>query len=155
MGWTAGVLIPAGARFSSSTPRHCRLAAHPGSSSLGVWGGRSVKLNTHLCLVPRFWRRGAAPPLPCKSSWRCGQLNTMRGFLRFDSRRGLGIFLFIASRTALGPTQPPMQWVSGAPSLWIRRPGREADHSPPSSAEVKECLELYLHSPNTPSWRGA
>jgi hypothetical protein len=27
--------------------------------------------------------------------------------------------------------------------------GREADHSSPSSAE------LYLHSPNTPSWRGA
>jgi hypothetical protein len=33
--------------------------------------------------------------------------------------------------------------------------GREADHSPPSSAEVKECVALYLHSPNTPSWRGA
>jgi hypothetical protein len=33
--------------------------------------------------------------------------------------------------------------------------GREADHSPPSSAEVKEWVELYLHSPNTPSWHGA
>jgi hypothetical protein len=33
--------------------------------------------------------------------------------------------------------------------------GREADHSPPSSAEVKEWVELYLHSPNTPSWRVA
>jgi hypothetical protein len=33
--------------------------------------------------------------------------------------------------------------------------GCEADHSPPSSAEVKEWVELYLHSPNTPSWRGA
>jgi hypothetical protein len=32
---------------------------------------------------------------------------------------------------------------------------READHSPPSSAEVKECVELHFHSPNTPSWRGA
>jgi hypothetical protein len=30
-------------------------------------------------------------------------------------------------------------------------PVREADHSPPSSAEVKECVELYLHSSNTPS----
>jgi hypothetical protein len=39
--------------------------------------------------------------------------------------------------------------------LQLRRQGREADHSPPSSAEVKECVELYLHSPNTPSWRGA
>jgi hypothetical protein len=28
-------------------------------------------------------------------------------------------------------------------------------HSPPSSAEVKEWMELYLHSPNTPSWLGA
>jgi hypothetical protein len=25
--------------------------------------------------------------------------------------------------------------------------GREADHSPPSNAEVKEGVELYLHSP--------
>jgi hypothetical protein len=33
--------------------------------------------------------------------------------------------------------------------------GHEADHSPPSSAEVKEWVELYLHSPTTPSWRGA
>jgi len=29
----------------------------------------------------------------------------------------------------------------------VKRPGREADHSHPSSAEVKECVELYLHSP--------
>jgi hypothetical protein len=34
----------------------------------------------------------------------------------------------------------------------VKRPGCEADHSPPSSAEVKECMELYLHSPNTSSW---
>jgi hypothetical protein len=34
------------------------------------------------------------------------------GILGFDSRRELGIFLFTtASRTALGPTQPPIQWV--------------------------------------------
>jgi len=28
-------------------------------------------------------------------------------------------------------------------------------HSPPSSAEVKECVELYLHLSSTSSWRGA
>jgi hypothetical protein len=33
--------------------------------------------------------------------------------------------------------------------------GREAYHSPPSSAEVGEWVELYLHSPNTLSWCGA
>jgi hypothetical protein len=54
----------------------------------------------------------------------------------FDSQRGLGIFLFTTA--ALGPTQPPIQRVSGALSLGIKRPEREADHSPPSSAEVKE-----------------
>jgi hypothetical protein len=43
----------------------------------------------------------------------------------------------------------------GALSLGVRRPGREADHSPSSSAEVKEWVELYLHPTNTPSWRGA
>jgi hypothetical protein len=37
----------------------------------------------------------------------------------------------------LGPTQPPIQWVPGALSLGVKWPGREADHSPPSSAEVK------------------
>jgi hypothetical protein len=33
--------------------------------------------------------------------------------------------------------------------------GREADHSPSSSAEIKEWVELYLHSPITLSWCGA
>jgi hypothetical protein len=56
----------------------------------------------------------------------------------FDSQRGLGIFLFnAASRTALGPTQPPILRPPEALSLEVRRTEREADHSPPSSAEVK------------------
>jgi hypothetical protein len=33
------------------------------------------------------------------------------------------------------------------------RPGREPDHSPPSSAEVENEWELYLLSPQAPSWR--
>jgi hypothetical protein len=33
--------------------------------------------------------------------------------------------------------------------------GIRVPNLPPSSAEVKECVELYLHSLNTPSWRGA
>jgi hypothetical protein len=43
------------------------------------------------------------------------------------------------------PASYPMG--SRGSSLGVKRPGRETDHSPPSSAEVKECVELYLHSP--------
>jgi hypothetical protein len=45
---------------------------------------------------------------------------------------------YFTSRTTLGPTQPTIQWVLGALSLGVKRPEREADHSPPSSAEIKE-----------------
>jgi hypothetical protein len=48
----------------------------------------------------------------------------------FDSLQELGIFLFtIASRPAVGLTEPSIQWVSRALSLEVRRPGHEADHS--------------------------
>jgi hypothetical protein len=33
------------------------------------------------------------------------------------------------------------------------RPGRDADRSPPSSAEVEYEYELYLLPPQAPSWR--
>jgi hypothetical protein len=42
-----------------------------------------------------------------------------------------------ASRTAMAPTQPPLQGVPESLSLGVKRPGREADHSLPSSAEIK------------------
>jgi hypothetical protein len=57
----------------------------------------------------------------------------------FESHQGLGSFLLTtASRPALGPIQPLIQWVPGALSLGVKSLGREADHSHPSSAEVKE-----------------
>ena len=50
------------------------------------------------------------------------------------------------SRLALRPTQPPVQWVLGLSGgkMW---PECDADPSPPSSAEVKSRVELYLYSP--------
>jgi hypothetical protein len=57
------------------------------------------------------------------------------------------MFLFtIVSRPALGPTQPPIQWVPGALSLGVKQSGREGDHSPPSSAEVKNAWS-YTSTP--------
>jgi hypothetical protein len=41
------------------------------------------------------------------------------GVLGFDSRWGLGTFFFTTvSRTALGPTQLPSQWILGVLPLW-------------------------------------
>jgi hypothetical protein len=69
-----------------------------------------------------------------------------RGY-RVQFPAGVGTFLFtIASRTALGPTQPPIHMVPGAIFSGVKRPGREADHTPPSSAEVKNVWR-YTSSP--------
>jgi hypothetical protein len=35
-------------------------------------------------------------------------------------------------------SEPTIQWVPGPFSLGVKRQGREADHSPPASAEVKK-----------------
>jgi len=79
----------------------------------------------------------------------------MQRVLGFDFRRGLGIFLFTTAwRTALGPTQPPIEWVPGDLSLGVKRLGHEANHSPPLSAEVKNAWS-YTFAPNTSSWRDA
>jgi hypothetical protein len=45
---------------------------------------------------------------------------------------GTSRFFFSPQRSAF-----PIRWVPGAPPPGIKRQGHEADHSPPSSAEVK------------------
>jgi hypothetical protein len=64
------------------------------------------------------------------------------------------LFLFsITSRPALGPTQPPIQLVSGAVSPGVKQQRREAGHRLPSSIEVKN--EDIPPLPHTCSRRGA
>jgi hypothetical protein len=46
-------------------------------------------------------------------------------------------FLATVPRLELWPTWPPTQWIRGTLQPGLKRPGREANHSPPSSAEVK------------------
>jgi hypothetical protein len=64
-----------------------------------------------------------------------------------NSRQGLRIFLYAtASRPAQGPTRPPIQWLSGVLSPKVKWPVCKADHSPLSSAEVKNAWS-YISSP--------
>jgi hypothetical protein len=50
------------------------------------------------------------------------------------------MFLFCnASRLALRSTQPPTQWLPRAFSPEVKRLGREADQSPPSSVGLNFC----------------
>jgi len=52
-----------------------------------------------------------------------------------------------------GPGAHPASYTMGIRSfLEVKRPGRDVDHPPPSSTEVKERVELYLYSPSGPSW---
>jgi hypothetical protein len=72
---------------------------------------------------------------------------------RLDGRGsipGRGKISFSSGR----PTHPSIQWVPGAISLRVYRPGREADHSLPSSAEVKNS-GVIPPLPRTTSWHSA
>jgi len=53
-----------------------------------------------------------------------------------------------------GPETHPASCAMGTGSFpgGKMMPGRDADPSPPSSAEVKNRVELYLYSPSVPSW---
>jgi len=57
------------------------------------------------------------------------------------------VILICPFMAALGPTQSPIQWVPpGAISPGVKRPRREADHSFPSSSEVKNAWS-YTSTP--------
>jgi hypothetical protein len=47
-------------------------------------------------------------------------------------------YFSMSSRLALGPAEPPIQWIPGTLSPSVKWQGREADHSPPIGAEVKK-----------------
>ena len=58
------------------------------------------------------------------------------------------------SRLALGPTQPPVQWVPGLSRGGgvVKRPGVNADDPPPCKCRGHERVGLYLYSHSGPSW---
>jgi hypothetical protein len=59
------------------------------------------------------------------------------GSISGKDNEGIFSFFATASRPALGPSQPPIQWVPGNILRGIKRSGREADHSSLPSTEVK------------------
>jgi hypothetical protein len=62
-------------------------------------------------------------------------------------RVSVGSIIFTPlTRPFLGPTQPPIHWLPGAISPGLKRPGGEADHSPPTSAKVKK-MWIYTSTP--------
>jgi hypothetical protein len=69
-----------------------------------------------------------------------------RGSISGRGNDGILFLLTTASRPALRPTQPPIQWVRGALSLGVKLPLCEADHSLPCGAEVKNAWS-YTSNP--------
>jgi hypothetical protein len=79
----------------------------------------------------------------------CDALRAGRPRGRSSSPGRMNNFLFsTSSGPALVSTKPAIQWVPGALSLGVKRPGREADHSPSSSAEVSKMWLCTSTSPH-------
>jgi hypothetical protein len=71
---------------------------------------------------------------------------TTRGSGSSSPSRVKNFHFSISSRPALRSTQPPIKWVPGALSPGVKRQGREADHLPSTSAEVKK-MWIYTSTP--------
>jgi hypothetical protein len=63
-----------------------------------------------------------------------------------DDREVKNFLFSMSSRPTPGSTKPPIQRVAGVLSLEPKRPGREANHSPPASADVKK-IWIYTSTP--------
>jgi hypothetical protein len=78
------------------------------------------------------------------------------GLLRLGIGLSEGFYLY---RTAKRRKRRKYKYIhatsESARGLGVKRSGSKADHSHPSSAEVKECVELNLNSRTTSSWHGA
>jgi hypothetical protein len=89
-----------------------------------------------LSLCPRYQSASVAGSRVAQSVV-CLATDWTTGRSRFDPRQGQRIFpLASVSRPALGSTQPPVQWAPRILSGGKARPGRDADHSAPSGAEI-------------------
>ena len=84
---------------------------------------------------------------------RCGDYNT--GWTSRGSDLGRGQEFFFSSLKRLyrfWADQPSVEWIPEAFTLALKWRGREADHSPPCSSEVR-MNGAVRHSLCIPSWR--
>jgi hypothetical protein len=79
------------------------------------------------------------------AQWYIAGLRAGRSGVRIPIEAG-NYSLHHRVQTGSGAHPPPIQWVPGVISLGVKRPGRKADHSPPSSAEVKNAWS-YTSTP--------
>jgi hypothetical protein len=119
-----------------------------------IWYKSQYRL--HICHIIRscptlsaqwrgMWDITSRVPPPWTGLW-CSYVSSINklwaGWLRFNFQQGKEIFSSPVSRLALGPTQPPIQWMLEAFSLGVQRPGHEAYYSTPSNAKFKNGISI-------------
>ena len=82
-----------------------------------------------------------------KLSFICLQISIEETFIRRRSGDRIPVERDLpqASRSALGPTKPPI-YNEYRSFPGVKRPRRGVDHETPSGTEVKERVELYFYS---------
>jgi hypothetical protein len=120
-----------------------------------VWGFvvYELAIGQVLLRVLRFCPVGSLPPMIHTYSiyhWCQDSSVSIVTSCRLD---GLGFWAICSAPVQTGPGAHPASYTMGTGSFpGVKRPGRGIDHPPPSSAEVKERVELYLYSTSGPLW---
>jgi hypothetical protein len=104
---------------------------------------RSLRMRPKISFFSFYEYTGSAAGIAGRPRSRCSSPGRVKNVL-----------FSMSSRPALRPTQPPVQCVSSTPPTGVKRQRREADHSPPASAEVKK-MWIDTSTPHTPSWCSA
>jgi hypothetical protein len=125
---------------------------------IGLW---FLRYCNNLLNIPAIWTNVSttlgnylATENTCFVSLRISLLSRYSDWLRARRPKGrssspsrVNNFLSLTSpRPALWSTQPPIQWVPGNLFPGVKRTGRQADHSPPTCAEVKK-MWIYTFTP--------
>jgi hypothetical protein len=146
--------------------KYCLFYCTVQTSAWRDWG-KSLKSSISiqdLNLIPSGYKSCLLSSIPYYSvtCQKPGQRSWYSDWLQAGQLRGQSLgpgkvknFVFSKlSRPALGSTQPPIQWHSGALTPGVKLLGYEADHSYTTSAEVKK-MWIYTSIPHTPSWHTA